>query len=437
MSTLFAPEFQIYVVIAALAFIGVSFFKPGVGLVLMTFAMLFSPEFEIGSLASRSVVLRIEDILIPLLVLAWIARLAIRREFRLFAASPLNIPILAVLLLSIFSTGRGIAAGSVPSPLTSFFFIGKTMEFFAIFFLVMNYVRTEEGVRRFLTYVICVVALLGVYTLYQVPHIEIFTERRITAPFEGNPEPATIGGYMAFLLLIILSIFLYEENGARKFLFACLGVIVFIPFLYTLNRTSYVALLGGLFFLALVEKRKWFTLLMMAFLLVSPLLLPKVVKDRIAWTWQDAVNPGRDLGVDASLQGRIYAFRKLWGLWRDSPIIGAGVCSWGIPDSQYARTLQEIGIIGLGLWIWIFTRLYRISRWLFENCQEGMLKGFLLGYRAGLFVIAIHGFGAVTLYIVRIMEPFWFISGLVVSFYLIKIQEEKQAAAEPLEEARA
>ena len=434
MSTFLGPELQVYFIIAAFSFIMISFFNPGVGLVLMTFAMLFSPEFDVGSLASRSVVIRAEDILIPLLAIAWIARLAIRREARLFVASPLNIPIFSVLLLSVFSTARGIAAGSVPSPLTSFFFIGKITEFFAIFFLVMNYVRTERGVERFLIYVIWVVAILGVYTLFQVPHIEIFTEKRITAPFEGSPEPATIGGYMAFLLLIILSIFLYEPNAARKFLFAVLGLIVFIPFLYTLNRTSYVALLGGLFFIVLVEKRKWFTLLIFAFLLVSPLLLPKVVKDRIAWTWQDRVNPGRDLGVDASLQQRVYAFRKLFGLWRDSPIIGSGICSWGLPDSQYARTLQEIGVIGLGLWIWIFTRLYRMSRWLFDFYEEGMLKGFLLGYRAGLLAIAIHGFGAVTLYIVRIMEPFWFISGLVVSLYLIRIQEESQAAKEPLEE---
>lgn len=239
---------------------------------------------------------------------------------------------------------------------------------------------------------------------------------------------------MAFFLLIILSIFLYEEHPRRKFLFALLGGVIFIPFLYTLNRTSYIALLGGLFFIVLVEKRKWLTFLIIAFLLVSPVLLPRVVKERIAWTWQDAPNPGRELGVDSSFQQRIYAFRKLWALWKGSPIIGLGVASWSLPDSQYARTLQEIGILGLGLWIWIFTRLFRISKWLFESLETGMLKGFLLGYRAGLLGIAIHSLGAITLYIVRIMEPFWFVSGLVVSLYVIRIQEVKVLEEERMEE---
>ena len=422
----------------AFFFVAISFLSPLVGLVLMTFAMLFSPEFVVGSIGVRSLTLRAEDILIPLLMLAWIARIAVRRDFRFLMASPLNVPILFVLGLSIFSTIRGIAVGSVPSTMESLFYIGKTVEFFAIFFLVMNYVRTEQNISRFLIYVIVVVALVGVYALFQVSSVEIFTENRITGPFEGRPEPSTIGGYMAFLLLIVISIFLYEENPMRKFLFALLGVIIFIPFLYTLNRTSYIALLGGLFFIALVEKRKWFTFLIISFLLLSPLLLPKVVKERIAWTWKDATNPGRELGVDASAQERIYAFRKLWsgGYPKETYVIGSGVCSWGLGDSQYARTLQETGILGLGLWIWIFTRLFRMSRWLFNFLEEGMLKGFLLGYRAGLLGLIIHGFGAVTLYIVRIMEPFWFVSGLVVSLYLIKIQEKRGIEeVSPLEKA--
>jgi energy-converting hydrogenase Eha subunit B len=48
--------------------------------------------------------------------------------------------------------------------------------------------------------------------------------------------------------------------------------------------------------------------------------------------------------------------------------------------------------------------------------------------------ILVHGFGAITLYIVRIMEPFWFVTGLVVSLYLIKVQEAGKMREESLEE---
>jgi hypothetical protein len=204
MEILLLPEVRFYLILFALSFFAVSFFNVTLGLILLTLAMPFSPEFTVGSLGFRAITIRAEDVLIPILVTAWIARLAVRREFRLLVASPLNIPLLLILVLSVFSTVQGTALGAVPSLPTALFYIAKMAEFFAVFFLVLNYVRTEQSIRRFLFYLIVVASLVGIYTLFQVPFVEIFTERRITAPFEGSPEPASIGGYMAFFLLVIM-----------------------------------------------------------------------------------------------------------------------------------------------------------------------------------------------------------------------------------------
>ena len=415
-------ELYIVLFIVVCIFFFISFFSMKVGLVLMALAMLFSPEIPVGSIGIRSIVLRMEDVLIPILLLAWLARLSIRREFRLLALTPLNVPILLLLGISLVSTAWGFAMGRV-SLLMAGFYLLKTVEFFVTFFLVVNYVRAVPQIKVFLFFALLTVGLLGLYTLTQIPENEIFTRHRITAPFEGRPEPGTVGGYMAFLLLIILGICLYEESPRMKWLCGFLGLIVFIPFLYTLNRTSYAALIAGTLFLAFSSKKKWLVYLLIGFVFTSPFWIPPSVKERIAFTWLDAAKPGRILGVDSSFQERITAYEKMWRAWRFSPLIGWGVTSFQIPDSQYARTLHEIGIIGLGLWLWIFWRLFRISHWLFYRLEGGGLKGMVLGYRAGLIGILLHGFGNITFYIVRIMEPFWFLSGLVVSLYLIKIQE--------------
>lgn len=417
-----APEPSALLIFFGLGFLILSFFSIKSGLVLMCIAMLFSPEFTIGTIGTKAITLRAEDMLIPMLLMASLARLAVRKEFRSVAASPLNIPILLLIGLSFLSTFRGATTGAL-SLLPSLFYIFKTIEFFVIFFLVVNYVRTEKQIHLFLYFILITVCLVGLYTLKQVPSVEIFSDKRITAPFEGSPEPATIGGYMVFILLILFSVFLYEQRVGLKWLYALTGLIVFIPFVYTLNRTSYVALFFGLVYIALLEKRKSLVFFLIAIALIAPFIVPSIVKDRIFFTFTDAMNPGRELGVDASFQERIYAYKKMWVFWKHSPLIGWGVASWSLADSQYARTLNEIGIIGLGLWIWIFTRLFRLSRWLFHSLEPGILKGMVLGYRAGLVGIILHGFGAVTLYIVRIMEPFWFISGLVVSLYLLRVEE--------------
>ena len=82
---------ETFATVLALMFFVLSFFSIKVGLIVMAFSMLFSPEISVGTIGIRSINIRIEDILIPILVLAWLARLAIRKEFRLFAHSPKNV----------------------------------------------------------------------------------------------------------------------------------------------------------------------------------------------------------------------------------------------------------------------------------------------------------------------------------------------------------
>ncbi len=425
-----------FLIVLGMGFLILSFFSITTGLVVMTLAMLFSPEFKIGMIGVRELTVRLEDGLIPILMMASVARLAILKEYRLLSSSPLNAPIFLLLALSFVSTFRGAMLGAV-SLVPALFYILKTIEFFCIFFFVFNYVRTEKQIRFFLVFTILVVCLVGIYTLTQVPNVEIFSEHRITAPFEGSPEPATIGGYMAFFLLIIFSLFLYEKKIWMKLLYGVVGLIVFIPFVYTLNRTSYIALLCGLLFIAFVEKRKSLVFFILALMLLAPIVLPAIVKERLLFTLADAVNPGRNLGVDQSFQERIYVYRRMWNTLKYSPFIGFGVMSYQTVDSQYARTLHEIGVIGLGIWLWIFWRLFRMSQWLFDALEGGYRKGMVLGYRAGLVGILLHGFGAITFYIVRIMEPFWFITGLIVSLYFLKLRENQAALAEVEEESSA
>lgn len=416
-------------IVLGISFLILSFFSIQTGLVLMIFAMLFSPEFEVGKIGIRSLIIRIEDVLIPILIMAWLSRLAIRKEHLLIKSNPLNRPMASVIIISLISTFWGMSQGSFSSPLPSVFYFLKTMEFFFIFFLTVNYVRTIRQIKLFLFFALLTVTFIGIYTLFQVPHTQIFSEHRITAPFEGIPQPATVGGYMAFLLLIIFGLFLCEDTPVRRILYLIMGTTIFIPFLYTFNRTSYMALAVGLIFLSLLVRRVWLFVLLPIVLLSSPLWAPKSVKERIAFTWEDGVYERREFGVDVSFQERIHQYKKLWNSVHESPIIGLGIGSWEYLDSQYARTFHEVGAIGLGLWLWIFLRLFRMSFWLFKTLLNGSLRGMSLGYAAGLAGLLVHSFGVITFYVVRIMEPFWFISGLIVSLYSIKVSEAVEERA--------
>lgn len=431
--TFLGPEIKIFLILLGAIYFSICFLNVKLGLVFMTIAMIFSPELPVANLGLRALTIRIEDVLIPILFLAWLARLAAKRDRELITSTPINKLIFAILAMDVISTIWGTTAGAYPFKLSAVFYFLKTVEFFIIFFLVVNYINTRSQIKFFLFFALLTVTLLGLYAMSQIPKNEVFSDYRVTAPFEGTPEPATIGGYMAFLLLIIACLFLYEPRPLMKWFYGIIGIIIFIPFLFTLNRASYIAFIIGMIYITIVSRKKWFGFFLALFLLTSPVWAPDSLKQRIAYTWEDAVNPGREWGVDQSTQERINTYRKMWNTLKYSPIIGCGLGSYDFLDSQYARTLHEIGAVGLGIWLFLYFRLFRISQWLFRNLEEGMFKGMALGYSAGVIGILLHGFGNITFYIVRIMEPFWLISGLVVSLYLQRASEvsgELEAAQE-------
>ena len=411
----------------AAVYFAISFFSISFGLVILALSSIFSPEISVGTIGIRDVTLRIEDLLIPVLLVAWMAQTAARWEGRWFAESPLNKPILWLLGACLFSTLYGFLRGWVLF-WSAFFYIGKIFEYFAIFFLVLNNVKTEHQIRVALFFALLTVALLGLYTIPQVSQTGNFAAQRISAPFEETPQPSTAGGYMAFFLIILSGLFLYADTLPKKWCLAALLCLIFIPFLFTFSRTSYLAFLGGMIILAVLARKRWLNYSIILLFLFSPLILPASVKERIAFTWEDSKNVNRTMGVDYSTQERIYSLIKLKGVFKVSPLIGMGVGASHYMDNQYARTIQELGILGMGLWLWIFIRLFKIGQWLHRSLDGGLLKGVALGYAAGVVCILIHAWGSVTFYVIRIMEPFWFVTGLVVSLYLIKTRETVRGA---------
>ncbi len=408
-------------ILVAVGYFIVSFCFISVGLVIMAIAMMFSPQISVGAVAYRVVELRVEDFLIPVLMLAWIAKNATQTRGALIMPSPLNKPIASLLAVMGISTGIGFFRGDVQL-LPAIFFTGKIVEYFIIFFLTLNYIKTEKEVRFFLIFVLITMAALVLYTLPQVPQTEILSGNRISAPFEVKSQPATAGGYLTFSFFIVFSLMLYQKSIVRKIALAIFSALIFIPILFTFSRTSYLMLIAGFILLAVLSNIQWIRLMLLFALLASPVIAPRQVKERVAFTWLDGKSEGRSMGVDMSSQERIISFQRAFNRLKINPVIGLGMSSWDYVDNQYSRTLGELGILGLGLWLFIFWRLYRIARWVF-SVSDGTMKGLALGYAAGIFGLLFHALGSCTFYIVRIMEPFWFMSGMIVALYLLKLRQ--------------
>ena len=193
------PSYQLILcVVVPVVFIA-SFVNPGLGLYILIFSMLLSPEFEAGqtygSSLGRGVTLRIEDFLLIVIGISWFARNALDKELGLFLRTPLNKPILYYIVACLLATGFGILNGRV-NPGTGMFFLLKYIEYFIIFYMVINHVQDEKQVKRFVFCLFLTCLIVSILGISQIPG-----GGRVSAPFEGEVgEPNTFGGYLVFIL---------------------------------------------------------------------------------------------------------------------------------------------------------------------------------------------------------------------------------------------
>jgi O-antigen ligase len=247
--------------------------------------------------------------------------------------------------------------------------------------------------------------------------------QRASAPFEGpHGEPNTLGGYLILLIAIMVGLFLKWGETKHKLALAIALLFAFIALAATLSRSSWIGL--GPMALALIyfsdkEIRKWVILGTLTFFIALPFVTPKSVQERLLFTFTQPREQGQleiaGRRVDTSTSARLQSMKIV--LTRDflkQPILGYGVTGYAFLDAQYARVLAETGLLGLLAFINLLRNIYRNAKITFQTTQNPFFKGLTLGYLVGFFGLLTHCIGANTFIIVRIMEPFWFFTAMVI-----------------------
>ena len=397
-----------------------SFLRAELAIHFLIISMLLSPELSVGGAAGarggQGVTLRTDDIFLVIVGVSWFLKSALYKELNLLRETPLNKAVAFYALACIFPTMLGIMAGRVQMA-TGSLFVMKYLEYFLIFWMIINATHDTKQVRRFLLVFFAVALVVSIAAMAQIP-----SGVRVTAPFEGeHGEPNTLAGYLLFVIALLLGISITSPNY-RKTAIVLLAIAI-IPFMYTLSRNSYLAFLPMallLFYLTRRYKLIWATVGLTAALVIFPFVLPKVVVDRIEYTFVKSERKEDKLGVgrgrfDPSTSARLNSFSDSLDAFFERPVFGWGVTGWGFIDSQYFRTLVETGIIGLSALIFLIFKTVRMGLASVEHFRgrDPLFFGLSAGFVAGTIGLVIHAIGANTFIIVRIMEPFWLLCGLI------------------------
>jgi len=395
----------------------VSFFNIKIALAVLIVSMLFSPEIGMRETGGGGTTIRIDDFLILIISVAWLMKMAVTREFSTIARSSLSLPIVLYVATCAVATAFGIAAGRVEAK-TGVLFVVKYAEYFLIYFIVLNHLQERKLAERYLTLVFVTCALVCCFALYQAP-----ADGRVTAPFEGaSGEPNSLGGYLVLIFSMMMGIFLTAPfSRTMRWLYGFTLAFIFLVLLATQSRGSWLAFVAMFItFVAFHKARLVLMFVIVIALLLSPLVLPDSVKDRFRYTfkketgwaarYQESV---AGVTLDTSASARVRDWKDAWQQFKSRPVLGYGVTGWKFVDSQYIRTLVETGIVGLTAFLFLIGAVIWQTYLRFKTARDGVFRGVYLGFLAGTIGLLVHGLSANTFIILRIMEPFWFLAGIV------------------------
>ncbi|UCC38739.1 MAG: O-antigen ligase family protein [Candidatus Aminicenantes bacterium] len=393
------------------------------GLAILIFSMLLSPEIVAGQVPGRDIVIRFDDLLLAVIIFTWVAKTAINKGLALFVKTPLNKAIGFYILICVIATLRGAYLGYV-GPAKGFFYIVRYIEYFLLYMLVANHIHSRKQIKFFITAFFITCTIVCTYGILQIP-----SGLRVSAPFEGEEgEPNTFGGYLLIILCIAVGILL--QNISRRLNITLLGLCVLIsfPFLFTLSRASYFAIIFSFLTFIILSKRRVVLISgAAAIIIIVALLRPEAVFSRVKYTFQQKETHLKRIGniyFDPSSSARIrqwdYAFQE----WKKDPFLGRGVTGYPFIDGQYFQILPEVGLMGFLAFLWLLWAVFRNSLSIHNKMDDKLYKGLSLGFITAFVGLVFHALTANTFIIVRIMEPFWFIAGIIMM--LPELKEEKE-----------
>src|SRR5260370_13740193 len=128
----------------------------------------------------------------------WFAKTAVHKELGLVWKPPLNRPIGAYMRACALATAWGIGFAHV-RPLAGLFYLLKYLEYFFVYYIAVNNIRTRPQAQRLVIIALATAAIVSVVGIAQIPSGE-----RVSAPFESEAgEPNTLGGYLVLMMGIV------------------------------------------------------------------------------------------------------------------------------------------------------------------------------------------------------------------------------------------
>jgi O-antigen ligase len=413
--------------------------KPARAIAVFVVIFLFPANLSIGTSST---------VFILILLSTWMAQQVLARK-RISMGTPLDLPILvmaAAYLLSFFNVPHGLLFINMRG--FSVFFTSV-----AIYYLVVNLTPDAQAVRRLLWAGIAGAAIIAAIALFEIflPGKELLPYFLMARKVPSDVSVVRAGSafrnvsilsqYSVFYLL--LSVFLIPNERSRflKGVLVTLFLVYLVVLASTAMRGAFMAALLGIVFLLWRSRHLFNTRRLLAgilaclvvFLVSHAILSSAGVVPNL---WSRFSELEQRVG---SHVGRSHVMKEVFERSLEHPLIGhgpvihlpRGFAALGTtnPHCQYLLYFYTIGLLGLGAFVWLIVRLFRVSSQAIRlrNADNNLL-GLMVVLQAFLFVFVLHE--TVDDYSSSFNYPLfiWYVFGVIVATRNIMLRQSERRA---------
>lgn len=421
---------QTIIALLLIGLFGITFKNPRIGVHVALLLPLFGELVRLPFGPSGGIL--VSDALIPVFIAAWVARNIFNRE-RGLPKSKLTLPIILFIAIATLSLIQSLTFLSFAEAGSGTLYLIRFSQYALLYFITLQTITTPEQKKAIIRTMIISAFLLAIAGFVQLgvyPNLAALEEQgydpHINRLVSVWLDPNFVGGFLAFIISIMLGISLHSKNpktrAALFLLIAILGAALFL----TYSRSAYLALAAGIFIISLLRSQK-ILLITIALFLLGIGISPRA-QDRIGELTQSiaSLTTSSIDTPDPTAKLRIESWQQTWTLIQKRPLLGSGYNnlrtvnhqegfisdqeghSASGSDSSLLTILATTGIVGLipFLYIYFSTIISSFKTWRSQK-ETPLNRGYALGILGGIFALLTHSIFVNSLLFAPILIFFW------------------------------
>ena len=347
--------------------------------------------------------LSLSNFAVYLLLFAWAFRIAFQRKF--FESNNVNKYLMLMILTALVSIPLKIWYDEIPNRgvLSEIIYWKDWADPFILFFILFNVIDNERSCKGVLFGLILFLFITALTTplismgILKIGQTYAFYEGRVG----GFSAPNQYASFLVLFIPLVLTYFLFTKHLITKMAMGIVLILAFVALVTTGSRGGALSFLLSMAVYLLLMKREnilslnSITLVFMTLTILglsSFVFAPSSVKEEVIRRF-DLTNP-ETMDEISGAHGRVEYWRHGWRFFMERPILGHGQNTFyllfkkefgvgGATHNHYLMQLVQFGIVGLGIYIMILTRIFMNVWHHFKETKDLWRRKLCISFIAG------------------------------------------------------